>query len=375
MDTVLTLVLPFLLVITIVIIVHELGHYTVGRLCGAAVESFAWGFGRSIFEVKDKRGTRWRMNWLPLGGFVKFVGESQMPKDVGKVEQGPIGKRYTELSPWQRLAVSLGGPFFNFVFAVAIFAAIAAVLGIQEMKVVVKSVIPGQPAAAAGFKPGDILLQAGDRAVKTQNDIKLVTQFSPGEPVIYRVLRDGRQMELTATPVESEDANPGPGAARKTAKIGFVMEVVDPKLRRLNPIEALGYGVDQVVDTIGTTIWVISKLRIDSFSGPLGVASVAGQVTTDSMSQPDVSLGDRLLNTAISLIFLVAVLSVGIGFFNLLPIPVLDGGAAVMCIAEGVTGKPIPARIQEVALTIGLFCILTFAVVVTWNDILKFRIG
>jgi regulator of sigma E protease len=368
--------IPFLIVITTVIIVHELGHYFVGRFFGAAVESFSWGFGKSIFEVKDKRGTRWRINWLPLGGFVKFVGESQLAQDVGKLEKGPVGRAYPDLSPWQRLAVSLGGPAMNFLFSILILAVVAMTLGKVEIdQVRVQSVVPGMSAEAAGFKAGDVLLKAGGRDVKSTQDVQLVTRFSAGEPIEYVVQRGGEQLHLTATPVDSIDKDPEPGAGPKSAKIGLHMEPVNPHTRKLNPIEAVGYGVSQVGDTIGTTVWVISKFRLDSFSGPVGVFGVADSVTDQTMKQTQVPLLDRLEATAINLIFLVAMLSIGIGFFNLLPVPVLDGGAAVLCVAEGLTGKPVPQRVQEVALTIGLACILTFAVVVTWNDILKIRLG
>jgi len=368
--------IPFLIVITTVIIVHELGHYFVGRFFGAAVESFSWGFGKSIFEVKDKRGTRWRINWLPLGGFVKFVGESQLAQDVGKLERGPVGRAYPDLSPWQRLAVSLGGPAMNFLFSILILAVVAMTLGKVEIdQVRVQSVVPGMSAEAAGFKAGDVLLKAGGRDVKSTQDVQLVTRFSAGEPIEYVVQRGGEQLHLTATPVDSIDKDPEPGAGPKSAKIGLHMEPVNPHTRKLNPIEAVGYGVSQVGDTIGTTVWVISKFRLDSFSGPVGVFGVADSVTDQTMKQTQVPLLDRLEATAINLIFLVAMLSIGIGFFNLLPVPVLDGGAAVLCVAEGLTGKPVPQRVQEVALTIGLACILTFAVVVTWNDILKIRLG
>jgi regulator of sigma E protease len=367
---------PFLIVITTVIIVHELGHYVVARFFGAAIESFSWGFGKSLVEVKDRRGTRWRINWLPLGGFVKFVGESQLPQDVGKIEKGPIGKPYPDLSPWQRLAVSLGGPAMNFLFSIMVLAVVSMTLGKVEIDGVrVVGVEKGMSAEAAGFKPGDMLVYAGDRKVNGTQDVRMVTRFSAGEAVTYTVRRDGAEIRLTATPVDSVDKEPEPGAGPKSAKIGLRMEDQNPHSRRLNPLEAVSYGVGQVGDTIGTTVWVISKFRLDSFSGPVGVFGVADSVTDQTMGQTQVPLWDRLAATAINLTFLAAMLSIGIGFFNLLPIPVLDGGAAVLSIAEGLTGKPIPQRVQEVALTIGLACILTFAVVVTWNDILKIRLG
>src|SRR6185295_15144058 len=175
--------LPFIILISVVITVHELGHYWAGRAFNAAAESFAVGFGRPIFEIKDKRGTRWRVNWLPLGGFVKFVGEIQAPTDTHSVVQGPVGKTFMELGPLKRLVISLGGPFANFAFAIAVFAAMGMTLGVAQAKEVsVVAVTPGLPAATAGFKAGDIITEAAGRVVDSSDDVTRATVLSAGEP-------------------------------------------------------------------------------------------------------------------------------------------------------------------------------------------------
>ncbi len=193
--------IPFIVLISIVITVHELGHYWVGRGFGAAVESFSIGFGRPIFEVRDKRGTRWRLNWLPLGGFVKFVGELQAPTDTrettdvasAKAETAPVklvGKAYTELGPMKRLAVSLGGPLANFIFAITVFAFLGLAFGVpQSRQISVVDVMPNSVAASAGFKAGDIIVEAGGRPVTIASDVNRATELSAGEAVTYRVLR------------------------------------------------------------------------------------------------------------------------------------------------------------------------------------------
>ena len=216
MDFVISLLgspISFLIVISVVITVHELGHYWVGRCFGAAVESFAIGFGKPIFEARDKRGTRWRVNWLPLGGFVKFVGEMQAPtdkrdippeavkQDITEIEGAKpgeptvrlIGKPYTELGPLKRLAVSLGGPFANFVFAIVVFAALGMAMGIQKSdQVLIRSIVPGSAAEDAGFKVGDQFIRAGGKEVLTGYDVTRATMLNAGEAVTYRILRDGR---------------------------------------------------------------------------------------------------------------------------------------------------------------------------------------
>ena len=270
----------FLLIISAVITVHELGHYWVGRLFGAAVESFAIGFGKPIWEKRDGRGTRWRINWLPLGGFVKFVGEMQLPQDVGAqtpetveteaqarriAETLPkpkaardgvettfydnqilVGRPYTVLNPWQRIAVSLGGPFANFIFAILAFGVLGFVHGIpQAQEVYVTDVISGGAAEKAGFQTGDVVIEAGGRKVTTRADVIMTTQLSSGEEVNYSIKRGDAVMSLVATPVEKEVTDEALRMKQKVGQIGLGLAQRDTSIRSLNPIEAVGYGVQR----------------------------------------------------------------------------------------------------------------------------------
>ncbi len=390
----------FLLVISLVITVHELGHYWVGRLFGAAVESFSLGFGRSIFEKRDRRGTRWRLNWIPLGGFVKFVGEVQLAQDInqeipetvateaqalearGKTtilhdNEILVGKPYTHLNPWQRIAVSLGGPFANFVFAAFVFAIIALAQGVsQARQVQVTEVLPGQAAEHAGFKPRDIILAVDGRNITTSFDVIAATSLNAGESVQFSILRDNQPMVLDVTPVETEQVDPVLKTRQKVGRIGMGLAEVETSLRRLNVIEAAGYGISRTGEAIGQTFNVVRRLvtgkeGIDKLSGPVGILHLTGGVTQMTMKQEGIDLGHKLGDLAWVLVQLAALLSVGIGFFNLLPLPVLDGGAVVMTLAEAATGKPLPDKVQNVGLTIGLVCLAAFALVVTFQDVLR----
>lgn len=384
--------LPFIILISIVITVHELGHYWVGRVFGAAVESFSVGFGKPIFEVRDKRGTRWRVNWLPLGGFVKFVGELQAPTDTRepveaeaeakpsktKREEKPIkliGKPYTALGPMKRLAVSLGGPFANFIFAIAVFAVMGLTLGIAQAKeVIVVGVVADSPAEAAGFKAGDIIVEAGGKVVGAGEDVTRATILNAGEAVTYRVKRDDEFLVLQATPKEAVERNEQLKVTEKVGRVGIQLGQRDASIKQLNPIEAVGYGVTSTVDALGATLNVLRRLvtgkdGLDKLSGPVGIFTLADNVTDLHMQQKDVDFWEKLRQVSISLLQLSALLSIGVGFFNLLPIPVLDGGAAVMCLAEAATGKEIPEKVQRVGLTIGLACLVSFALLITWQDI------
>ena len=401
----------FLLIISVVITVHELGHYWVGRMFGAAVESFAIGFGNPIVEKRDGRGTRWRLNWIPLGGFVKFVGEVQLAQDLkqelpqtaeteeeaarlaevgratrpwGAVEGKPttfydnqilVGKPYNLLNPWQRIAVSLGGPFANFVFAIAAFAVIGGVQGVpQAQEVFVRGVIAGEAADRAGFKAGDVVIEAGGRPVETAQDIIMATQLSAGEAVSYRVLRGEETVALLATPVEQELVDSGMRMKQKVGRIGLDLGHRDTSIRNLNPVEAVGYGLQRTAESIGQTINVLRRLitgkeGIEKLSGPVGILHLTGGVTEMTMNQEDIDLGAKVMQLFWMYFHLAALLSIGIGFFNLLPIPVLDGGAVVMTLAEALTGKALPEKAQNAGLTFGLVSLVVFALLVTWQDI------
>lgn len=370
--------IPFILLISVVITVHELGHYWTGRLFGAAVESFSIGFGKPILQRTDKRGTRWRINWLPLGGFVKFVGEMQAPQDHKDSRPGGlVGKPYTELGPLKRMAVSLGGPFANFIFAILVYAAMGMGLGVQEASSVrISGVQAESPAAAAGFQVGDQVIVAGGRKVLTAGDVSRATFLSAGEPVTYRIIRGGETLDLTATPAERTERNAALKLTEKIGRVGLQLEDQGVHIKRLNPIESVGYGLSATGDALSGTLTVLRRLvtgkdGLEKMSGPVGIFSLTDNVTDLHMKQAEVSFWERLRQTSLRLLELAALLSIGVGFFNLLPIPVLDGGAVVMCAAEAVMGREVPEKVQRVGLTIGLACLVSFALVITWQDLTR----
>lgn len=385
--------IPYIVIISVVITVHELGHYIVGRFFGAAVESFSLGFGKPIIERTDKRGTRWRLNWLPIGGFVKFAGELQTPQDEKEdpeehssaepqVEFRTLaGEPYGALNPWKRLAVSLGGPAANLIFAVLVFAGFAMLMGVpQSSEVRVSGVREGGPAQIAGFLPGDVMLKAAGRDVASTDDVQRATMLSAGEPVSFVVRREGEELQIVTTPEEVSERNEALKVTSKVGRIGLVVAAVDLEIRKLGPIEATGYGVNSVVKAVGDTMNVLRRLvtrfqDFDKLNGPFGIFYITDNVTDYQMQQTDRDLGDRITGVLIWLINISALLSIGVAIFNLLPIPVLDGGAAVLCIAEGVTGKEIPEAVHRIGLTIGLACLVSFALVVTWYDVARWLEG
>jgi regulator of sigma E protease len=327
---------------------------------------------------------------------VKFVGEMQAPTDKREVpvEAGKpditdirdangettarlVGKPYTELGPMRRLAVSLGGPFANFVFAIFVFAILGMAMGVPKSdRVLIDSIVPGSAAEEAGLKVGDQFIRAGGKEVLTGYDVTRATMLNAGEPVSYRILRDGLELEIVATPRSTTVTNEQLRVKERVGRLGAGLKEINPHTQHLNPIESVGYGFTQTANALDATVNVMRRLitgkdGLDKLSGPLGIFNVADAGTDANMKQEGVSYEQRLWGAALWLIQLSALLSIGVGFFNLLPIPVLDGGAAVMCVAEAVTGKEVPEKVQRVGLTIGLACLVSFALVITWQDITR----
>ncbi|MEO0466637.1 MAG: M50 family metallopeptidase [Pseudomonadota bacterium] len=362
-------------VLGIVVLIHELGHYSAGRFFGAAVESFSMGFGKSIAERTDRRGTRWRLNWIPLGGFVKFVGEAQGPRDVGQNEQGPTGKPYNDLNPWQRIVVSLAGPIANFLLAILLFTAILWANGSARERVVIESVAVDGPAAEAGFETGDIVVAIEGKAIQNSVDFMLPIQLGANDPLAVEVERDGSPVSLVVTPQHQVRDN-GLGQQQPLGTIGVAFGRVAAERQTYGPVGALVAGTARTGDTIDMTVdmivrMVTGKEALSNLSGPVGIADVSRRVVNRTMAIEQVSLSRRVVSLFWTAVQLCALVSVGIGLFNLLPLPILDGGHVVFHLYEAVTGKALPEKIQEGALTVGFFLLIGLFVVVTFGDILE----
>ncbi|MEM9740880.1 MAG: RIP metalloprotease RseP [Pseudomonadota bacterium] len=359
----------------VVVVIHELGHYWAGRVFGAAVESFSVGFGNSITERKDKNGTRWRLNWIPLGGFVKFVGEAQGPRDVGQVESGPVGKTYNELTPLQRIGVSLAGPFANFILAVLLFTLIVWANGTARNQIVISEVTDGKPAAEAGLQPGDVVTHIDGKLIQNTRDFLIPIQLGAGDALPITVRRDGADVQLSVTPERRRRDN-GLGQMTDLGTIDARFEPLPLEPRSYGPVSAFQAGISQTAETIDMTVNMIVRIAtgresVSTLSGPVGIGDVSRRVVNRTMEVEQIPLGDRLSSLGWTALQLCALISVGIGLFNLLPFPILDGGHVVFHAWEAITGKALPEKIQEGALTVGFFLLIGLFVVVTFGDILE----
>lgn len=389
---VLTYIVPFLLVLTFIVTIHELGHFLVARAFGVKVDRFAIGFGRPLFSRVDRSGIEWRLGWIPAGGYVKFSGDldaSSVPDQAGLAElrqrvvaqEGPAAVRdYYHFKPvWQRALIVAAGPVANFILAITVFAILFMTMGAQMTPARVGQVQAGSPAAVAGFQPGDLITAVNGRAIEDSSEVTRAVMLSSGDPLRFTVERGGGQVQLTATPQRRTEDDPIAGRIQ-VGRIGVLLEARREDVRhvRYGPLEAVGAGARQTIDVIGSTVTYLSRLLTgresgDQLSGPIGIAKASGSLTNMAVqANPDPTA--TALNLGLTLINLAAILSIGIGFLNLLPIPVLDGGHLVFYAYEAVARRPVAARFQEAGYRVGLALLAGFMLFATWNDLQKLNL-
>ena len=385
-------VLPFLVVLTVVVTIHELGHFLVARAFGVKIDRFAIGFGRALLSRTDKHGTEWRLGWIPAGGYVKFSGDldpSSVPDEAGLAElkgrivaeQGPAALRdYYHFKPvWQRALVVAAGPLANFVLAIFIFTLLFSLIGVQILPARVAQVSEGSPAAAAGFREGDLITGINGRRVDDSRDVTRIVSLSSGDQLRFLVERDGSEVTLTATPEREVVVDPV-GGRISVGRIGLGLLPAVDEVRhvRYGPLAAVGEGVSQTADVLGTSLRYIGRIFTgresgDQLSGPIGIAKASGALTSAAVeANPDP--GATVFNLVLTMASFAAILSIGIGFLNLLPIPILDGGHLVFYGYEAVAKKPVAARYQEAGFRVGLALLACLMLFATWNDLQKLNL-
>ena len=385
-------VLPFLLVLTAIVTIHELGHFLIARAFGVRVDRFAIGFGKAIFSRTDRHGIEWRFGWIPAGGYVKFSGDldaSSVPDKRGldalkaeiRARDGVGAERdYFHFKPvWQRMLIVAGGPLANFALAIFIFTLLFSLVGVELRPARVAAVTPGSPAAAAGFQSGDLITAINGKLIEDAGEVTRKVSLSSGDPVRFTVERPGGAVQLTATP-ERRIENDPIGGRVSVGRIGLALASSRAESRhvRYNPVEAVGQGVRQTGEVIGTTLSYLGRIFTgresgDQLSGPLGIAKASGALTNAAVAaNPDpVAIVANLLLTLTSF---AAILSIGIGFINLMPIPILDGGHLVFYAYEAVAKKPVAANVQEAGYRVGLALLACLMLFATWNDLQKLNL-
>lgn len=358
-------IVPFLFVLTVVVFVHEMGHYLVGRWCGIGVTAFSIGFGPELFGFNDRRGTRWKLSAIPLGGYVKFVGDMTVTSQPDKAENEALPEELRKVAfhnqpVWKRAATVFAGPLFNFLLTIAVFAVMFSIYGRFVTEPTVAEVRPGSPAAAAGFLPGDRFVRVDGTKVETFSDVQRLVSGRAGDAIPFVMLRDGKEVTLEAIPEISEQKD-ALGNSIKVGVIGVVnnQAMGQPRVISYSPTQALGEAVIETGHIIARTgqfmkRFVVGREDKCQLGGPVKIADMAGKAA---------KLGFEWL------VQLVALLSVGIGILNLLPIPPLDGGHLVFYAVEAATGRPVSERVMEFVYRAGFFLVLVFMGFVFWNDL------
>jgi regulator of sigma E protease len=387
-------ILPFLFVLTLVVTVHELGHFLVARWLGVAVDRFAIGFGRAVASWTDRGGVEWRIGWIPIGGYVKFSGDADassavpdaetladMRRRIQLAEGVGAERRFFHFKPvWVRSLVVLAGPCANFLLAIGLFAVLLSAIGETTLKARVAALDPTGPAAKAGFRVGDLVLSADGRPMPDFIALKEFVALRSDEPIRFEVERGTGHLTLVAAPVRRPETDPLTHTVSALGYLGVQAsdKPADIVRRRYTPPEAIATGARRAWSRVEVTLTYLARLAQgkesgDQLGGPIRIASVAGAVAKAGAAGAP-NLAGQLLGGFSALLYLAAVLSVGIGFMNLLPIPVLDGGHLVFYAYEAVARRPMAARIQAAGQRVGLALLLAFMLFATWNDLQRLNV-
>ncbi|MCW3838003.1 RIP metalloprotease RseP [Sphingomonas canadensis] len=357
--------LAFVLVIGPLVFIHELGHYLAGRWFGVKADVFSIGFGREVAGFTDKRGTRWKFGWMPLGGYVKFAGDmnpaSQPSSEWLALPAGEREQTFQAKPLWQRAIIVAAGPVANFVLAIVILGIFAASFGVDRSPAVVGVIEPGSAAARAGLERGDRIVSLGGRGMDEFSDIATFTKIRPGERVSMEVARgaETRRLDLTIGKVTERDRF---GNSYEVGRIG-----IGPGARvieRVGILEAPLVGIRQTVRIVSFTFETLGQIitgrrSVKELGGPLKIAQVSGQ---------SLALGP------LELVTLIALISINLGFINLLPVPVLDGGHLLLYAIEAVRRRPVEPQVVEWAFRGGMAVILALMIFVTLNDLGSFGV-
>jgi regulator of sigma E protease len=357
--------ISFLVVLTVVVFIHEFGHFWVGRLCGVGVTAFSVGFGRELIGWTDRKGTRWKISAIPLGGYVKFVGDlnaASVP-DQDQLDRMPLEQRaisFPHQNVAKRAAIVAAGPIANFILAIAIFAGFNYFNGRQVLEPRIEAVQPGSAAEKAGFQSKDLILTVDGRQIQTFADMQLIVSSSAGEPLNFTVERNGQAVALTATPNFVERTSPF--GKQRIGLLGVEASRDPSAIKRLTytPWGAVKAAVVETWNLVDRTLNFIRRLVMgwesaDQLSGPIGIARASGTAFD--------------VGGVYSLVSLIGFMSVSIGLINLFPIPLLDGGHLLFYAIEAVRGRPLSEKAQEIGFRIGFALVAMLMLFATWNDL------
>ena len=362
LDFFLTYIIPFLIILTVLVFVHEMGHFLIARYNGVRVEVFSIGFGPEIYGWTDKAKTRWKFSAIPLGGYVKMFGDANAASTPSEKlvdmtpEERAVSFHTKRLS--QRTWIVVGGPLANFVFALIVLFGLFSTVGQPFSPPVVDKVTPESAAEAAGIIPNDRIVAINGITIERFQDVQRIVRPNAGVPLDVVVLRGGEEIMMVIVPKQSELVD-NFGNRQKIGLLGFsssgieyVQHDVPTSIWRAGK-ETLELSV-ATLEAIGQII--VGARSAEELGGPLRIAQLSGQVAESGL---------------VAILWFMAVLSVNLGLINLFPIPILDGGHLLFYVIEFVQGRPLGERAQEFGFRIGLALVLSLMLFVTFNDLVQ----
>ena len=359
-------IIPFIILITVVVFVHEYGHYYFAKKYGVGVTDFSIGFGKEIFGFKDKKGTRWKFCLIPMGGYVKFFGDRNV---FSQSEQKEILKKYNSEDQkklfitkplYQRALIVAGGPLANFILAIFIFTSIYMFIGKDFTPAIIDEVTINSPADKAGLKGNDIIKSINDNKIESLLEVSMFINTSTSEKIKIEVLRNDKKVILYPVPDLVEGKDPFGNSIKKRI-IGIKISPENNKFnkQKLGPIKALYYSFKEVWFVTETTLRFIGSLfqgkgDTSQLGGPIKIAKISGQVLEFGF---------------LAFLSTIAYISISLGLINLFPIPLLDGGHLMFYLFEKILGRPLTQKTQEGFFRIGLFLLLSLMIFTTFNDL------
>lgn len=355
----------FLLLITPIVFFHELGHFLVARVFGVKIETFSIGFGREIFGWTDGYGTRWKISILPLGGYVRFLGDADAVgtpdrEALSKLSDKERAKSFLMKPVYQRALIAAAGPITNFVLAVVIFSVLFATAGRLVVPARVDVVLPHSAAAAAGIRSGDRIVAVDGETVASYEDLTQILLNDGGRTIAVTLDRNGKSLTVDATPKLTQVTDRF-GNKYRIGRLGIETRGGATQVR-YGPIGAVKAACEEVGSIVRLTFKSRNQLfagNTSQLSGVIGIAKLSGQVASESL---------------LDLVGLAALISVSIGLVNLFPIPPLDGGYLLYYACEAVLGRPLGERAQDVGFRIGLAVVFGLMILATWNDLVRLNL-